>query len=156
MYENSRFLKKRFTFCGVNTNFGQQWAPPAYYHLTHIVSKGKHCINNYNHIHRLIFLWQVHFILKAVKVMSNFRAIQSLYHPISRLQDFTRFGGKTSYCLENRGLGDSLCCVFFFIRIGGLIFLLFFSCFSVVVFSPNSKIHVCMFNAKSRSHKIGI
>ena len=43
MYENSRFLKKRFTFCGVNTNFGQQWAPPAYYHLTPIVSKGKHC-----------------------------------------------------------------------------------------------------------------
>ena len=44
MYENSRFLKNRFTFCGVNTNFGQQWAPPAYYHLTPIVSKGKHCI----------------------------------------------------------------------------------------------------------------
>ena len=42
MYENSRFLKNRFTFCGVNTNFGQQWAPPAYYHLTPIVSKGKH------------------------------------------------------------------------------------------------------------------
>ena len=43
MYENSRFLKNRFTFCGVNTNFGQQLAPPAYYHLTPIVSKGKHC-----------------------------------------------------------------------------------------------------------------
>ena len=43
MYENSRFLKNRFTFCGVNTNFGQQWAPAAYYHLTPIVSKGKHC-----------------------------------------------------------------------------------------------------------------
>ena len=43
MYENSRFLKNRFTFCGVNTNFGQQWAPPAYYHLTPIESKGKHC-----------------------------------------------------------------------------------------------------------------
>ena len=42
MYENSRFLKNRFTFCGVNTHFGQQWAPPAYYHLTPIVSKGKH------------------------------------------------------------------------------------------------------------------
>ena len=42
MYENSRFLKNRFTFFGVNTNFGQQWAPPAYYHLTPIVSKGKH------------------------------------------------------------------------------------------------------------------
>ena len=44
MYENSRFLKNRFTFCGVNTNFGQQWAPLAYYHLTPIVSKGKQCI----------------------------------------------------------------------------------------------------------------
>ena len=43
MYENSRFLKNSFTFCGVNTNFGQQWAPPAYYHLTPIASKGKHC-----------------------------------------------------------------------------------------------------------------
>ena len=42
MYENSRFLKNRFTFYSVNTNFGQQWAPPAYYHLTPIVSKGKH------------------------------------------------------------------------------------------------------------------
>ena len=42
MYENFRFLKNRFTFCGVNTNFGQQWAPPAYYHLTPIVNKGKH------------------------------------------------------------------------------------------------------------------
>ena len=42
MYENSRFLKNRFTFCGVNTNFGQQLAPPAYYHLTPIVSEGKH------------------------------------------------------------------------------------------------------------------
>ena len=45
MYENSRFLKNRFTFCGVDTNFGQQWAPPAYYHLTPIVSKGKHCMS---------------------------------------------------------------------------------------------------------------
>ena len=44
MYENSRFLKNRFTFCGVNINFGQQWAPPAYYHLTPIVSKGKHWV----------------------------------------------------------------------------------------------------------------
>ena len=46
MYENSRFLKNRFTFCGINTNFGQQWDPPAYYHLTPIVSKGKHCISH--------------------------------------------------------------------------------------------------------------
>ena len=46
MYENFRFLKNRFTFCGVNTNFGQQWAPPAYYHLTPIVNKGKHCNSN--------------------------------------------------------------------------------------------------------------
>ena len=44
MYENARFLKNRFTFCGVNTNFGQQWAPPVYYHLTPIVSKEKHCV----------------------------------------------------------------------------------------------------------------
>ena len=52
MYENSRFPKNRFTFCGVNTNFGQQWAPPAYYHFTPIVSKGKHCIYN--------MIWPIH------------------------------------------------------------------------------------------------
>ena len=34
----------------------------------------------------------------------NFRAIQSSYHPISQLRVFMRFGGKTSYCLVNRGL----------------------------------------------------
>ena len=62
MYENSRFLKKRFTFCGVNTNFGQQWAPPAYYHLTHIVSKGKHCslIQKYM---REGYMWMIRYII---------------------------------------------------------------------------------------------
>ena len=35
--------------------------------------------------------------------LSNFRAIRPLQHPISRLRDFTRFGGKTSYRLVNRG-----------------------------------------------------
>ena len=45
------------------------------------------------------------------RCLSNFRAIRPLQHPISRLRDFTRFGGKTSYRLVNRGpyvLG--LCC----------------------------------------------
>ena len=37
--------------------------------------------------------------------LSNFRAIRPLQHPISRLRDFTRFGGKTSYRLVNRGPG---------------------------------------------------
>ena len=36
------------------------------------------------------------------RCLSNFRAIQTLQDPISRLRDFTRFGGKTSYCLVNR------------------------------------------------------
>ena len=35
--------------------------------------------------------------------LSNFRAIRPLQHPISWLRDFTRFGGKTSYRLVNRG-----------------------------------------------------
>ena len=35
--------------------------------------------------------------------LSNFRVIRPLQHPISRLRDFTRFGGKTSYRLVNRG-----------------------------------------------------
>ena len=35
--------------------------------------------------------------------LSNFKAIRPLQHPISRLRDFTRFGGKTSYRLVNRG-----------------------------------------------------
>ena len=37
------------------------------------------------------------------RCLSNYRAIRPLQHPISRLRDFTRFGGKTSYCLVNRG-----------------------------------------------------
>ena len=40
------------------------------------------------------------------RCLSNFRAIQPLQHPISRLRDFTRFGGKTSYRLVNRGPED--------------------------------------------------
>ena len=37
------------------------------------------------------------------RCLSNFRAIRPLQHPISGLWDFTRFGGKTSYRLVNRG-----------------------------------------------------
>ena len=37
------------------------------------------------------------------RCLSNFRAIRPLQHPISWLRDFTRFGGKTSYRLVNRG-----------------------------------------------------
>ena len=37
------------------------------------------------------------------RCLSNFRAIRPLQHPISRLRDFTRFVGKTSYRLVNRG-----------------------------------------------------
>ena len=40
------------------------------------------------------------------RCLSNFRAIRSLQHPISQLRDFTRFGGKTSYRLVNRGPGE--------------------------------------------------
>ena len=39
------------------------------------------------------------------RYLSTFRAILPLQHPISRLRDFTRFGGKTSYGLVNRGPG---------------------------------------------------
>ena len=39
------------------------------------------------------------------RCLSNFRAIRPLQHPISRLRDFTRFDGKTSYRLLNRGPG---------------------------------------------------
>ena len=41
------------------------------------------------------------------RCLSNFRAML-LQHPISRLRDFTRFGGKTSYRLVNRGPGGCL------------------------------------------------
>ena len=41
------------------------------------------------------------------RCLSNFRAIRPLQHPISRLRDFTRFVGKTSYRLVNRGPGVS-------------------------------------------------
>ena len=39
------------------------------------------------------------------RCLSNFRAILPLQNPISRLRDFTRFGGKTSYRLVNRSPG---------------------------------------------------
>ena len=39
------------------------------------------------------------------RCLSNFRAIRPLQHPISWLRDFTRFGGKTSSRLVNRGPG---------------------------------------------------
>ena len=40
------------------------------------------------------------------RCLSNFIAIRPLQHPISWLRDFTRFGGKTSYRLVNRGPGN--------------------------------------------------
>ena len=43
------------------------------------------------------------------RCLSNFRAIRPLQHPISRLRDFTRFGGKTSYRLVNRGPDIYVC-----------------------------------------------
>ena len=42
------------------------------------------------------------------RCLSNFRAIRPLQHPISRLWDFTRFGGKTSYRLVSRGPGRNI------------------------------------------------
>ena len=39
------------------------------------------------------------------RCLSNFRAIRTLQLPISRLRDFMRFGGKTSYRLVNGGPG---------------------------------------------------
>ena len=43
------------------------------------------------------------------RCLSNFRAILPLEHQISRLRDFTRFDGKTSYRLVNRR-PESNCC----------------------------------------------
>ena len=50
-------------------------------------------------------LWNLTGTSAAVLPMclSNFRAIRSIQHPISRLRDFARFGGKTSYRLMHRG-----------------------------------------------------
>ena len=44
------------------------------------------------------------------RCLSNFSAKRSLQHSISRLRDFTRFGGKTSYRLVNRGPEDAYVC----------------------------------------------
>ena len=46
-------------------------------------------------------IWQAPALL--LRCLSNSRATPSLSHPISRLRDFTRFGGKTSCCSVNRG-----------------------------------------------------
>ena len=53
-------------------------------------------------------LWNLAGTSAAVppRCLSNFRAIRLLQHPISQLRDFTRFGGKTSYRLVNRGPGS--------------------------------------------------
>ena len=52
-------------------------------------------------------LWNLTGISAAPlpRCLWNFRAIRSIQHPISRLRDFARFGGKTSYRLVNRGPG---------------------------------------------------
>ena len=42
------------------------------------------------------------------RCLLNFSAKRSLWHSISPLRDFTRFGGKTSYRLVNRGPGSLL------------------------------------------------
>ena len=50
-------------------------------------------------------LWNVAETSAATlpRCLSIFRAIWSLYHPISRLRGFTRFVGKTCFRLVNRG-----------------------------------------------------
>ena len=50
-------------------------------------------------------LWNLAGTSEALlpRCLSNFRVIRPLQHPISRLRDFTRFGGKTSYRLVNKG-----------------------------------------------------
>ena len=50
-------------------------------------------------------LWKLTGTLAAPlpRCLLNFRAIRSLWHQISRIRDFARFGGKTSYRLVNRG-----------------------------------------------------
>ena len=50
-------------------------------------------------------LWNLAGISAALlpRCLSNFRAMRPLQHPISRLREFTRFSGKTSYRLVNRG-----------------------------------------------------
>ena len=40
------------------------------------------------------------------RCLSNFQPIRSLQHPIAQLQYFTRYGGKTSYCLVNINPGS--------------------------------------------------
>ena len=45
----------------------------------------------------------------SAAALPNVRAIESLQHPISRLRDTTRFGGKASSRLVNRGIGCIMC-----------------------------------------------
>ena len=52
-------------------------------------------------------LWNLEGTSAALppRCLSNFKAIRPWQRPISRLRDFIRFGGKTSYRLVNRGRG---------------------------------------------------
>ena len=45
----------------------------------------------------------------SAAALPNVRAIESLQHPISRLRDITRFDGKASSRLVNKGLGCIMC-----------------------------------------------
>ena len=98
MYENSRFLKHRFTFCGINTNFGQQWAPPAYYHLTPIVSKGNTGHNagwdslrlktpTYNMQHVVYNIDRIYSMAISLKIRFHFRSLTmtTTWQPCSQL-----------------------------------------------------------------------
>ena len=55
---------------------------------------------------RQLFFLLMENIAMLPRCLSDFRAIRSIQHPISRLRDFKRFGGKTSYRFVNRGPGS--------------------------------------------------
>ena len=52
-------------------------------------------------------IWQVHTSAALPTCLANIRTIWAILHSIARFRDFTRFGGKTSYRLVNKGPGSN-------------------------------------------------
>ena len=84
-------------------------------------------------------LWNLTGISAAAlpRCLSNFIAPRSLQHPISRIRDFTRSGGKTSYRLVNRG------------PVWAMEFR--FSCINPSIFAINIKKHMEHYNIDSKN-----
>ena len=107
-------------------------------------------------------LRDLHFMFSSCSEFwqSNFRAIWSFWHPISRLRDFSRFGSKTSVGFTLSGslvsylidvlLFTTLCCISYHVMLGCIItiFLKYFDNFC------RPQVSSCWWSVQALTHKI--